>query len=59
MLVPKNTRGRASCLLLRNLACGRTKFSKLARDCLLHEQIVILFPCCKVLSKEHRSHLNE
>jgi hypothetical protein len=28
-------------------------------DCLLHEQIVILFPCCKVLSKEQRSRLKE
>jgi hypothetical protein len=28
-------------------------------DCAIHEQIVILFPSCKVLSKEQRSRLNE
>ena len=42
-------------LLFRNLACERSKFM----DCDLHEQIVILFPSCKVLSKEERSRLKE
>ena len=46
-------------LLFRNLACGRTKFRGRSGDCVLHEQIVILFPSCKVLSKEQRSRLNE
>jgi hypothetical protein len=46
-------------LLFRNLACGRTKFRGRSGDCILHEQIVILFPRSKVLSKEQRSRLNE
>jgi hypothetical protein len=46
-------------LLFHNLARIRTKFREHSGDCVLYEQIVILFPCCKVLSKEQRSRLNE
>jgi hypothetical protein len=47
-------------LLFRNLGCGRMKFmGRRSCDCVLHEQIVILFPSGKVLSKEQRSRLKE
>jgi hypothetical protein len=46
-------------LLFRNLACGQTKFRGHSSDCALHEQIVILLPYYKVLSKEQRSRLKE
>jgi len=46
-------------LLFQNLACGRTKFSERSSDCVLHEQIVILLPSFKVLSKEQRSRLKD
>jgi hypothetical protein len=46
-------------LLFRKLACGQTTFRGHSGDCALHEQIVILFPYCKVLSKEQRSRLKE
>jgi hypothetical protein len=36
-----------------------TNRETLDHDCVLHEQIVILFPCGKVLSKEQRSRLKE
>lgn len=59
MPIPKNTRGRDPALLFRNLACGRTNFCGRFGDCVLHEQIVIPFSSCKVLSKEQRSRLNK
>jgi hypothetical protein len=46
-------------LLFRSLPCGRLKFRGQTGKCVLHEQIVILFPSCKVLSKEQRSRLKD
>jgi len=46
-------------LFFRNLACGQSKFRGRFGNCALHEQIVILFPSCKVRPKEQESRLRE
>lgn len=45
--------------LMCNLACRPTDSINISADYAIHEQIVILLPSCKVLSKEERSRLNE
>jgi hypothetical protein len=53
MPIPMNTRGRAYCLAVPQLSMWMDEIQGgRSGDCVLHEQIVILFPCCKVLSKE-------
>ena len=41
------------------LSMGTDEIQGLFGDCVLHEQIVILLPACKVLSKEERCRLKD
>jgi hypothetical protein len=59
MPIPKNTHGRASWLALPKLSMWTDEIKGRSGDCMLYEQIVILFSSCKVLSKEQRSRLKE
>jgi hypothetical protein len=54
----KNTAMRRAYLMC-NLACRPMDSINISADCTVHEQIVILFRSCKVLSKEQGSRLNE
>ena len=59
MPIPKNTREPAPYLAAPYFDRCTGEISGRFGDCVLHEQIVIPYPCCKVLSKEQRSRLKE
>jgi hypothetical protein len=49
--IPKNTRGRASCLALSQLSMWTDEIQGRSGDCVLHEQIVILYLPAKCYQK--------